>query len=560
MLLDHLPLLELDPDRARRLRRDATAEAAAFLRARVWALEETAAQMLGEEFGRANGELQAFLAELAGRYGVADAWTATDAGYRARTEALLAQIGAAAEELERRSADLGLNAAVRGYQAGYYGAAYALDQGLRGVAVAEVPVLPLDAIRAQVQMPYVGSTFLDRFADARADFERAIRRSLVQSQIQGESIYKAGRRLAAELGVGGETGYRARLDMIARTEILRASNLGAQQMYEENADLLEGWEYVATRDERTCPICGPLDGTQYAINDPAAPIPPRHPRCRCTSVPVLLDSALQQKIAGPRQTYTEWAATRGLTAGTDGGALRERGKRPPKAPVPEVPTAPRRGPRPAGTPVSAALKVASGAKLAPARQTIAAIDKVHGDGELPEVPVKTSQARQFYGVYQTRGANPDHIAISRTSPHPRTTTAHEIGHLLDHVAIGARGTFASERSDLLAGWRAAVAESQAAKSLANDFIGKSVTVKLEDGREVTATFSPRFIRYATTNSEYFARSYAQYVTVRSQDPEMLRELNEERNRQRVPLQWTDEDFAPIAAALDKLFEFLGWRQ
>lgn len=48
-------------------------------------------------------------------------------------------------------------------------------------------------------------------------------------------------------------------------------------------------------DERTCPVCGPLDGKRFAWNAPPADGPPGeiHPQCRCSADPdveALLDS------------------------------------------------------------------------------------------------------------------------------------------------------------------------------------------------------------------------------------------------------------------------------
>jgi SPP1 gp7 family putative phage head morphogenesis protein len=176
----------------------------------------------------------------------------------------------------------------------------------------------------------------------RDEFVRLIRQSVVQSQIEGDSIYKAMRRLAETLGVDISRRTRAarsanrgmfnRLEMIARTEILRSSNLGAMQIYMSNRDVLKGWEWMATLDERTCPICGPLDGRRFTFDSPMLP-PPRHVRCRCTVVPVLIDSALEDAIIGRRETYSEWAFRNGITAAQDGGIFSVRGAPAPASPL-----------------------------------------------------------------------------------------------------------------------------------------------------------------------------------------------------------------------------------
>jgi hypothetical protein len=46
-----------------------------------------------------------------------------------------------------------------------------------------------------------------------------------------------------------------------------------------------GWEWFATLDPQTCPICRPLHKTRYANRSDAPYQPPVHPRCRCRLLP-----------------------------------------------------------------------------------------------------------------------------------------------------------------------------------------------------------------------------------------------------------------------------------
>jgi hypothetical protein len=60
---------------------------------------------------------------------------------------------------------------------------------------------------------------------------------------------------------------------------------------EENEDVLEGYEWVATLDSRTSLVCSSRDGTVYPFtNDPIrSPKPPAHFSCRSTIVPKVKD-------------------------------------------------------------------------------------------------------------------------------------------------------------------------------------------------------------------------------------------------------------------------------
>lgn len=318
------------------IRDKAIRETEDWVRARIWTLEDAAANTLYGLYKAAYNDLAGKLTTLWMQAVDAETWSINDANSVARTEALLSLINAEVERLLAQSQEIALNAATSGYQGGFYGRAWVLDTGLRGAAEAKIPaLLPTDAIRAAILAPYGGSTFLHLFADARSEFERLIRRSIVESQIRGESIRQAIKRLGEALGVTSRDEARAlfaRIEMIARTEILRASNEGAMAIYEANDDILEGWRWLATEDERTCPTCGALDGEVFKFSDPQSPPPEgSHPRCRCTPTPVLINAEMGKKITGERQTYRDWAADRGIGIISDGGVLRFRPSAAPKS-------------------------------------------------------------------------------------------------------------------------------------------------------------------------------------------------------------------------------------
>lgn len=262
---------------------------------------------------------------------------------------LLQQILQAMAVLNAEETDLILTDAMDSLRAGYFGTAWSLDTSLppadmHGVQAKYLPLLPSEAVRAQVLAPYVGQTFVERLRDNRADFELRIKRALIQSQIQGDTIYQAQKRLAAELGIAIARRTKAdrahnrsafaRTEMIARTELLRASNNGALAVFEANDDVLRGYEIKTALDERTCPTCAALDGKQYAFGQGQRP--PFHPRCRCTILPVLINQALEQAIVGKRVTFKQWAASKGLTKNVYGQAFELKARQAPKKPIKEA--------------------------------------------------------------------------------------------------------------------------------------------------------------------------------------------------------------------------------
>lgn len=290
-----------------------------YVRRHIYALEDRQARQLANLLAASRDRMASGLMSAIASSG--GAWD-FDQNYTQRTASAVQQITRELDDLLRDAQSSTLGAMEQGYKGGYYGKAWVIEDALRNGTVVNLPMLPETAIRSALLSPYGGATFIDRFSDARDDFVKQIRRALVQSQIEGDSIPQAIKRLSDALGVdvgrgGAERGLKARLEMIARTEILRASNLGAMAIYEANRDVLEGWEWIATLDERTCSICGPKDGKKHAL-DSGYDKPPAHPNCRCSVAPVLINSDLEARIVGKHETWAEWKSKKMLF---DTGAL-----------------------------------------------------------------------------------------------------------------------------------------------------------------------------------------------------------------------------------------------
>jgi SPP1 gp7 family putative phage head morphogenesis protein len=104
----------------------------------------------------------------------------------------------------------------------------------------------------------------------------------------GESIPKLRARVQS---VTGQT--RVSANRSARTISNETYNQANAQVY---ADLeVPGLQYVAAHNEKTCSVCGALDGTIWAIDDPDIIHPTIHQNCRCRL------RAYFGKIPGPRR-------------------------------------------------------------------------------------------------------------------------------------------------------------------------------------------------------------------------------------------------------------------
>ncbi len=97
--------------------------------------------------------------------------------------------------------------------------------------------------------------------------------------------------------------YRSR--MIARTETIRAANVGQRQLWNQAVGngLLTGYElreWITGFDERTCTVCEGLHGEKAGLNEPfpgGIMDPPAHPQCRCSV-------ALSNKMGARKTPFT----------------------------------------------------------------------------------------------------------------------------------------------------------------------------------------------------------------------------------------------------------------
>ena len=165
---------------------------------------------------------------------------------------------------------------------------------------------------------------------------QAIRDAIVESLRQGTGAAPTARDLRQYIGLNGPQAralarfeasmetpsprlverraarmLRERATMIARTELITASNQGQQAAWNyagDNSLIPETAfkEWLASGDERTCPICSAMNGTRVpfrseymvatrfdagggALNVEPKMVPPAHPMCRCAMVLVNLD-------------------------------------------------------------------------------------------------------------------------------------------------------------------------------------------------------------------------------------------------------------------------------
>jgi len=115
---------------------------------------------------------------------------------------------------------------------------------------------------------------------------------------------------------GGELTKLAnnQIQTIVRTSVNQVQNQASQAVYAANSKVAPKYEYVATLDSRTSPICRRLDGQEFAYNK--GPTPPQHFNCRSTTVPVVDFDGLQKKYPSLKKPPVGKVVTRPTGEGT----------------------------------------------------------------------------------------------------------------------------------------------------------------------------------------------------------------------------------------------------
>lgn len=237
----------------------------------------------GAAWDRVRPDLEASLTDLVAQYQGGKV-TRTAILRDARLKAGLEALFEALDGVVRDSAVLTgtLVPAVTGTAAD--GARDMIRAGLTGTLRAELRagVVAADPVQIREIITRATQQITARHYHLAEEAQAAIRRELMRGIVVGENP-----RRAASLAVRGIedawNGGLARAATIARTEMIDANRRAAQQVHAANADVLEGWEWVAhLGDDRTCRACLSKHGGVFDLDEPG---PLGHPNCRCARVP-----------------------------------------------------------------------------------------------------------------------------------------------------------------------------------------------------------------------------------------------------------------------------------
>jgi hypothetical protein len=192
---------------------------------------------------------------------------------------------------------------------------------------------------------------------------------------------------------------------------------------------------------------------------------------------------------------------------------------------------------------------------------LAVIRGVHWDGNIipPVAGVDDGTDENCLGYLDPTTRT---LGVHPLGPFPESTFVHEVGHVIDLYGIGG-GKFASVGAKEFTAWRSALTATAGYAELRRLQADKNMSI-FHRGRWTTRPKEAWFqeqVDYSLEWWELWARAYYQWVVLRSGDPLLEWQLDRWRGTDHeitFRSQWTDNDFAPLAAAIDALFATLGY--
>lgn len=173
------------------------------------------------------------------------------------------------------------------------------------------------------ERPFEGKVMGEWFQDLeRNKFDR-MQGQIRMGLVEGETVPQIARRIRGTPAANYRDGVleisKTHAETVVRTAINHTVNGARQRLYSQNKELIKGWQFCATLDSRTTLLCAGLDGQVFKLGE--GPQPPRHPRCRSSSSPVVksfrelgididdFDESTRESMNGQvsaKETFSTW--------------------------------------------------------------------------------------------------------------------------------------------------------------------------------------------------------------------------------------------------------------
>lgn len=122
-------------------------------------------------------------------------------------------------------------------------------------------------------------------SDILDEYSQKKSKQLVTAIQDGVILGKTNSEILKAMDYVIDTAMADGLQSMIRTITNHVSSVSRQQVYNDNEDIIDGYEWVSTLDGRTTETCMALDGQVFEVGK--GPMPPAHWNCRSTTIPVV---------------------------------------------------------------------------------------------------------------------------------------------------------------------------------------------------------------------------------------------------------------------------------
>ncbi|UPA28937.1 minor capsid protein [Terrisporobacter glycolicus] len=154
------------------------------------------------------------------------------------------------------------------------------------------------AVKEVLSYPWSDRNFSERIWGNKASTMNVLKEAISKGIIQGQSIQKMAKNIMDKENVSK---YNA--ERLVRTETNFHMTKGHIDGYRESG-VVKTVEICVHWDERTCPDCESMDREVIPLNEVSygSNVPPFHPFCRCTVVPVIKDDNKKTSVENSNKT------------------------------------------------------------------------------------------------------------------------------------------------------------------------------------------------------------------------------------------------------------------
>lgn len=207
------------------------------------------------------------------------------------------------QKLEVLQEDVTTDILENSYENTYYMTLYELDNNISTTVT--FTLLNTKAVEEAIKYNWSGQSYSSRIWKNLDNLRKSLKETIVRGVIDGESVDKMAKLIKDQFD---STTYQAK--RLVNTELANVISSATEKAYQESG-VTDGYQWSATLEGNTCPICAKNDGKIWGMDENRPKIP-RHPSCRCSWIPYFKD--LKYKTRKDNETkkiikyknYDEW--------------------------------------------------------------------------------------------------------------------------------------------------------------------------------------------------------------------------------------------------------------